>query len=59
MTATRTTIDQAVREAFEPGLLKTFDDSTPLLNMFDRQPAIEDTIRWKLWYAITTAGSLS
>jgi hypothetical protein len=56
MTATRATIDQAVRIAFEPGLLKTFDDSTPLLDMFDRKPATEDTIRWKLWYAITTAG---
>ena len=56
MTATRATIDEAVRIAFEPGLLRTFDDSTPLLDMFDRQAAIEDTIRWKLWYAITTAG---
>jgi hypothetical protein len=56
MTATRATIDEAVRIAFEPGLLKTFDGSTPLLDMFDRQPAIEDAIRWKLWYAITTAG---
>lgn len=56
MAATRATIDEAVRIAFEPGLLRTFDDTTPLLDMFDRKPAVEDTIRWKLWYAITSAG---
>ena len=57
MTATRTTIDAAVYAAIEPGLVTTFAQSTPLLNLLGAKPLESgDTINWKVKYSGTSAG---
>jgi hypothetical protein len=70
MTATRTTIDAAVYAAIQPGLTKTFAQSTPLIDIVNGQgesmggggllkaAPLEsgDTINWKLQYSANSAG---
>lgn len=55
--ATRSSITAAVRAAIEPGLVTTFAQSTPLLNLLNiQQLESGDSINWKVKYAANSAG---
>lgn len=60
MGATTTTLASAIATTFIPGMVKTFDEGTPLLNFlgFPGKPNLGgDSIDWKLQYA-GNAGSI-
>jgi hypothetical protein len=55
--ATQTSIATAIKAAIEPGITKTFAQSTPLLNLLNVQPHTGgDSINWQLQYGANTAG---
>lgn len=54
--ATTTTLAEAIQTTFQPGLIKTFYEGTPLVDFFGTKPSLGgDSVDWKVHYAGNTS----